>query len=766
MRIFLISFLISAVSFAQSSSAWNYELSKVCFNSPFDDFGVRKIAGRYFMISASIDSGNVVYKDQVTGRPFTDLYELNGCKKVDAYLRNAIVGQNFLLSSPQNDGNISGDFFGKIIFFSSNYFDSLADKTGLFYMKRTQNGWSTPFFFPLNSKQYDLNHPCYDSYNKVLYFSSNMPGGKGGNDIYKIPFDGTKFGKISPVIEVNSPKDEIFPSVVNNVFYFSSQREGGQGGLDVYKLENSLVEALPKGINTMYDDFDYYPLGEFTAFMASNREGQGKNDEVYFVTRSSIPFHELKITPASDLLTEINENIQLFSKLPLSSELKEPLIQLKEKSRKLEKQIHRLYSLNEELNERFPELVSDVISQNVHSSSASYDEKDQQIFDLSVQFELLSTTHDSLTFIKAYERAKSIIENSSLENSSRFNDRLNNLLIDGLSRIESFNQLNDAVDQVLAMNEALYFSLLTEKSNGITEQQWQTLASTQAGLTEKIVLLEEQRKIDSLSQQIENQNRQLELLMKEFQATMNDDKFNAFYKLDSLFSIFKSNPNQENAVKLKEAFGAFDPSLLNDLASLIESSNLKRDQLNVSTNSLATKQAKFEGSFQKEFEAFTLNVKKGETIGLKEELNRIKQEYSWIPSAVTDSILNKFIFWETDVLAKFGTLGNILFSFDSYELTTISKAQLDTLILLYNETPTAKLLLNGYTDNSGPYKYNLKLSRNRANSVRTYLIKKGVPRKALVMYYHGEKFPSVENSTREGRKLNRRVELKIEIPTK
>ena len=52
------------------------------------------------------------------------------------------------------------------------------------------------------------------------------------------------------------------------------------------------------------------------------------------------------------------------------------------------------------------------------------------------------------------------------------------------------------------------------------------------------------------------------------------------------------------------------------------------------------------------------------------------------------------------------------------------------------------------------------------NAPNTYLIKKGVPRKALVIYYHGEKFPSVENSTREGRKLNRRVELKIELPTK
>ena len=91
----------------------------------------------------------------------------------------------------------------------------------------------------------------------------------------------------------------------------------------------------------------------------------------------------------------------------------------------------------------------------------------------------------------------------------------------------------------------------------------------------------------------------------------------------------------------------------------------------------------------REFEAFASNIKKGETIGLKEELERLKSSYHWIPSSETDSLLNKFIFWEKDVIAKFGTLGNILFGFDSYALTPIAKSQLDPLIILYKQTPVS-----------------------------------------------------------------------------
>lgn len=763
MRIFLLTLLVSSISFAQTSSTWNYESSKACFNTPYDDFGVRKIAGKYYIISASVDTGGVVYKDQVTGRPFTDLYELNGCKLIDAYLRNSIVGQNFLLSSPQNDGNISGDAFGKVIFFSSNYFDSLADKTGLFYMKRTTNGWSSPYFFPLNSKSYDLNHPCYDPYNKVLYFSSNMSGGKGGNDIYKIPFDGNKFGKITPVNEVNSPKNEIFPAFFDNAIYFSSDREGGVGGLDIYTLRNGVVEALPKGVNSSYDDFDFYPLGEFTSFLSSNRENQGKNDEVYFVTRTSVPLHELNLTSAMNALKEIEKNISLFAKLPMSTESIELYSNLKGLTRKLDRDIKEMASLNESLNSDIPEFLSDLVSKNIHPSQISYSDKDQYIFDLSIQFELISTTYDSTVFVEAFNRIKSIMELHFPESVSRNSDKMSALYIDGLARIKSLSLFDLNLNQSLAMNERLYFSILTEKSNSITDQQWQILAQTQAGLTEQVALLEENRKIRQLNQELMNQNRQLELLMKEFQSGINENKFNSFYTIDSLFSLFKANPTQENALKLSDALTAFNPSLLTDITAIIEKTNSNRSQLEQTRVDLNAKQSKINQGFNKDFQTFSSNIKKGETIGLKEELERLKTNYAWRPYPETDSLLNKFLFWEEDVLTKFGSLGNILFGFDSYALTTIAKSQLDSLIILYKQTPSAKLLLNGYTDNSGPYKYNLKLSKNRSASVASYLIRNGVPRKMLVKYYHGEKFPTEDNSTKEGRKLNRRVELRLEF---
>lgn len=766
MRLLLIFTLSASFSFAQSLGTWNYELSKTCFNSKFDDFGVRKIAGRYFMISASVDSGNVILRDQVSGKPFTDLYEIMGCKRIDATLKFANTGQHLLISSPQNDGNMSGDLFGKVIFFSANHFDSLGDKTGLFYVKRTENGWSEPHIFPLNSKHYNLNHPCYDPYSKKLYFSSTMPGGKGGNDLYVIPFDGISFGKTTALSEINTAYDDVFPALLDGLLYFSSNRPGGQGGLDVYVYNNQNIEALPKTVNSLYDDFDYYPCGEFSGFVASNREGLGKNDEVYFVTRASVPLHVLNVEREKEMHAKLIENIALYSKLNLSSEMKKELNSLKNNSQLLVGHIIQLEDVNSKLNSSIPELLNLLVKENLHTDTKDYDSKERTLSELSLLFEEISTTHDSVRFSQAFNQMLQLVNREFLVNESNYTVSFNETYKEGLFRIRSLSILNERLDQLLGQNEGMYFSVLSEKSTGISQQEWDRLSATQAGLTAKLALLEEQRKADELTRRMQIELNELEFKIKEFLASSTEDKFNSFYALDSLFNEFKANPTAENAAKLAEALNGFNPTLLQEIAKLVEANNANRSQLQAINDNLLVQQVKFDKNFEKEFTAFSNNMLKGETIGLKEELNRIKNEYGVTLSTEAELILSKQIFSEGDVVAKFSSLGNILFAFDSYALTREAKIQLDSAFLFFKEAPNVKLLLSGYTDDSGPDKYNLKLSKNRANSVRTYLIKRGVPRKSLVMYYHGEKFPSVENSTREGRKLNRRVELKLEIPSK
>ncbi len=103
----------------------------------------------------------------------------------------------------------------------------------------------------------------------------------------------------------------------------------------------------------------------------------------------------------------------------------------------------------------------------------------------------------------------------------------------------------------------------------------------------------------------------------------------------------------------------------------------------------------------------------------------------------------------------------ILFNFDSSALTPTSReniAQMANTLKKYEDT---EILIEGYTDDKGTEKYNLNLSKERAESVSSLLKQMGVASKRISEHGHGEMMPVADNSTDEGRALNRRVEIAI-----
>jgi outer membrane protein OmpA-like peptidoglycan-associated protein len=78
-----------------------------------------------------------------------------------------------------------------------------------------------------------------------------------------------------------------------------------------------------------------------------------------------------------------------------------------------------------------------------------------------------------------------------------------------------------------------------------------------------------------------------------------------------------------------------------------------------------------------------------------------------------------------------------------------------------NKYPTTTFVIEGHTDTTGPKAFNQKLSEGRANSVRKFLVEKGIAPDRLSAVGYGEDKPSSSNKTRKGRESNRRVEFKV-----
>jgi OmpA-OmpF porin, OOP family len=113
------------------------------------------------------------------------------------------------------------------------------------------------------------------------------------------------------------------------------------------------------------------------------------------------------------------------------------------------------------------------------------------------------------------------------------------------------------------------------------------------------------------------------------------------------------------------------------------------------------------------------------------------------------------------VLNERYVLNNILFEFDSYRLLPRSFDELDQVVAVLRRNPSYKVHISGHTDDVGGDKYNLQLSRKRAQSVLLYLKAEGVAENRVQSSGYGKSIPLVASTSDEARRVNRRVELRF-----
>jgi len=110
---------------------------------------------------------------------------------------------------------------------------------------------------------------------------------------------------------------------------------------------------------------------------------------------------------------------------------------------------------------------------------------------------------------------------------------------------------------------------------------------------------------------------------------------------------------------------------------------------------------------------------------------------------------------------KFIINRNINFKVGSAILEPSSEALLDQIATVIKENDVKKLMIVGHTDSTAKEDYNLKLSTDRANTVKRYLTAKGIPEETFLTQGYGKRKPKASNATEEGRSQNRRVEFFI-----
>lgn len=140
-------------------------------------------------------------------------------------------------------------------------------------------------------------HPAVSPDGEWLYFTSDMPGGKGGLDIWRVRITGHGLGGVENLGEpINTPGDEMFPTFrPNGDLYFSSNGHQGLGGLDIYiaKLDKSgkkiVIEHPGYPLNSQGDDFGMTFEGAHNRGFFSSNRGDGRGwDHIYSFEKPEI----------------------------------------------------------------------------------------------------------------------------------------------------------------------------------------------------------------------------------------------------------------------------------------------------------------------------------------------------------------------------------------------------------------------------------------------------------------------------------------------
>lgn len=272
---------------------------EVLLNSPQYDFSAtfsdRRNSDVVFASSRPASTGTET--DGIAGESFTDLY---GSSRDRLGKWSEPVRLGVSINTAGAEGSATFNERRTMMYFTRcPHEKKKAFGCNIWVSKKVGNNYNEPVMLPLAPQQdkkdtttITIGHPTLSKDGSLLLFSSNMKGGQGGKDIWKVSLDNkgmptgavTNLGKV-----INTPKNEMFPFLRDNGdLYFASNGITGMGGMDIYHAAKTgdaawgNVENMKSPINSNGDDFSIIFEGdEERGFFTSNRAGGKGQDDIW-----------------------------------------------------------------------------------------------------------------------------------------------------------------------------------------------------------------------------------------------------------------------------------------------------------------------------------------------------------------------------------------------------------------------------------------------------------------------------------------------------
>ena len=248
-------------------------------------------------------------KSEITGMKNGDVWMSKKNEKGQWQRPEAVEGE---LNTNLDEGIVAFSPDGNTMYLTKARRE-LNSSTGveIYTSQRSDAKWSAPVKFEVTSDTISsYGHPAVSPDGIYLYFTSDMPGGEGGKDLWRINLK-EKAGSLENMGNlINTPGDEMFPYVrTDSLLYFASTGHPGYGGLDIFKAQLQPdgrwnVTNMGTPMNSSADDFGItFGNGESGYFSTNRTDGRGY-DHIY-----SFELPELNISISGWVLDKDEEPI-------------------------------------------------------------------------------------------------------------------------------------------------------------------------------------------------------------------------------------------------------------------------------------------------------------------------------------------------------------------------------------------------------------------------------------------------------------------------